>query len=123
MSLWFTFTSKMEFAVPVVKLKEKDLAWISEQLVEVDSLYMYFGLTLPEFTVIQRNNPHDYAGVKRNVLLSWWKKQGANATLANLVSALSEPDNIDVPLIQSIIQHFNIARKCVYMHLCITPIK
>ena len=113
----------MEFAVPLVKLNEKDLAWISEQLVEVDNLYMYFGLTLPEFTVIQRNNPHDYAGVKRNVLLSWRKKQGANATLPNLVSVLSEPDNVDVFLIQSIIQHFNITCKCVYMYLCITPIK
>ena len=105
----------MVFTVPPVKLSEKDLAWISEQLVEVDSLYMYFGLTLPEFTAVRRNNPYDYAGVKRNVLLSWWKKQGANATLANLVSALSEPDNVDVPLIQSIIQHFNITRKCVYV--------
>ena len=113
----------MVFTVPPVKLSEKDLAWISEQLVEVNSLYMYFGLTLPEFTVIQRNNPLDYAGVKRSVLLNWRKKQGANATLANLVSALSEPDTVDVSLIQSIIQHFNITRKCVYMHLCMTLIK
>ena len=103
----------MVFTVPPVKLNEKDLAWISEQLVQVDNVYVYFGLTLPEWTVIMRNNPHDYASVKRNVLLSWQKKQGANATLANLVSALSEPDDVDVHLIQRIIQRFNVNCKCV----------
>ena len=107
----------MVFTVPPVKLNDKDLAWISEQLVEVDTLYMYFGLTQPEWTVILKNNPNDYASVKRNVLLSWRKKQGANATLAGLVSALSEPDNVDVTLIQSIIQHFNVKCKCMCIHL------
>ena len=67
-------------------------------------------MTQAEFTVIEKNNPRDYASVKREVLLSWQKKQGAKASLPNLVSVLAEPENYNCALIEEIIQHFRV--KC-----------
>ena len=104
---------KKEFNPPLVILTDKDLAWIAEKLTEVDSLYTHFGLSLAEWTVIEKNNPRDYANVKRDTLLCWRRKQGYNATLANLVSVLAEPENYDAKLIEEIIQHFNRKCKCV----------
>lgn len=98
------------FKAPPVALTEQDLAWIAEKLVEVDTLYMYFDLTKAEWTVIQKNNPYDYASVKRDMLLCWRKKHGPGATLPNLVSALAAPENIDRTSIEEIIEHFDI--KC-----------
>lgn len=104
---------KKEFNPPFVILTDKDLAWIAEKLIEVDNLYSYFGLSLAEWTVIQKNNPRDYASIKRDMLLSWRRKQGCNATLANLVSVLAEPEKYDVILIEEIIQHFKLKCKSV----------
>jgi len=86
-------------------LNDQDLASISEKIVEVDNLYMYFDLSLPEWTVIQKNNPRDYAGVKRDMFLCWRRKKGSEATLANLVTALSAPKTVDIKLIEEIIQY------------------
>ena len=77
----------------------------------MDTLYTYFDLSEPEWIVIQKNNPRDYANVKRDVLFSWRKKKGSEATLSNLVHVLVTPENIDVPLIEEIIEHFNVKRK------------
>jgi len=77
----------------------------------VDGLYSYFDLTLAEWTVIQRNNPRDYAGVKRDMLLKWRKKKGSEATLANLVTVLASPSDENAELIEEIIGHFNFKRK------------
>ena len=77
----------------------------------MDSLYSYFDLTLAEWTVIQRNNPRDYEGVKRDTLLKWRKKKGSETTLANLVTVLASPDTENAQLIEEIIAHFNVKRK------------
>ena len=91
---------------------DKDLAWIATRINEVDSLYIYFDLTQPEYTVIQRNHPTDYESVKREVLLSWRRKKGAEATLPNLVSVLAASEKY-VDLIEEIIEHFNVMRKLI----------
>ena len=106
-----------EFVIPPVTLTDQDLAWIAEKLVEVDNLYTYFDLTAPEWTVINKNNPRDYASIKRDVLLCWRKKKGAGATLANLVSVLATPENVDVNVIEEIMQHFK--RKFIGIIICI----
>ena len=77
----------------------------------MDSLYSYFDLTLAEWTVIQKNNPRDYEGVKRDTLLKWRKKKGSETTLANLVTVLASPDTENAQLIEEIIAHFNVKRK------------
>ena len=77
---------------------------------------MYFDLSLAEWTVIEKNNPRDYASVKREVLFCWRKKKGAGATLANLVSVLASPEKFDVCLIEEIIEHFNIKRKFIRVY-------
>lgn len=107
-----------EYVVPLVTLTDQDLAWIAENLTEVESLYMHFDLTAPEWTVINKNNPGDYASVKRQMLLCWRKKKGAEATLPKLVSVLATPENVDVSMIEKIINHFNVKCKFIVI-ICI----
>lgn len=96
---------KRVFVTPPVNLTDRHLAWIADNLIDVDNLYIYFDLSEAEWTVIKKNNPDDYASKKRALLFAWRKKKGTEATLANLVSALAEPENIDTTLIERIIQH------------------
>ena len=54
------------------------------------------------------------------MLLCWRKKKGAEATLANLVSVLASPEDVDFLMIEKTIEHF----KCKFIGIiCIGVVR